>query len=381
MIVFLFFLLRLCGVPPVLVSVVITLHELFSPPLACFFSPQLRPLPPRRRPPPPPPPPPSLAAYTFILDDLVFDDGSTRMGVIGGSGPQTAWGVAAAALLLGLPPQRTSVCARVGPDLPPSATAWLAALVADTTTLLPRPDGGPTPRAWQLVDGDGRRVQVWRTPFTPALADALLPPVASLPSTVLAAAAHHVGVDPLNPAHAGSWLAALRATAVPGARISAETFAPAPRRPSTAELAAVLQHVDRFSPNVEEAASLVGADGGAAGALARLAAAGAPSVAVRCGADGALFLQQRGQPVYTAPAVTHASVVDTTGAGNAMLGALLAADASQASPQEALAVATAVASLITECLGVPDNPVLEGRALEVARERVAWVRGRVRVSE
>ena len=85
--------------------------------------------------------------------------------------------------------------------------------------------------------------------------------------------------------------------------------------------------------------------------------------------------------MYTAPAVTHTSVVDSTGCGNAMLGALLAADAAQSSPQEALAVATAVASLMVECVGVPDDPVLGGRALEVARERVAWVRGRVSVSE
>lgn len=322
----------------------------------------------------------ALAAFTFIIDDLILADGSSRMGVLGGSGPQTAWGYAAAAALFGArPPPRVAVCAGVGADIPPAATAWLCDLGADTSTLLPRPNAAPTPRAWQLVEADGRRTQVWRTPWSQDLADALLPPIPALPTTVLAAAALHAGVNPLDSRHA-AWLAALRAAAGPGARVSAETFQPADRRPTGAELGAILAPVDRFSPNVEEAASLVGADGGAAGAVSRLAAAGAPSVAVRCGADGALFLPARNGPLYSAPAITPLAVTDTTGCGNAFLGALLAADAVAADPRDALAVATAVASLMAEVVGVPE-PVLDGAALVVARERADWVRGRVAVVE
>jgi hypothetical protein len=32
-------------------------------------------------------------AYSIIIDDLVFPDGRTQMGVLGGSGPQRAFGM------------------------------------------------------------------------------------------------------------------------------------------------------------------------------------------------------------------------------------------------------------------------------------------------
>ena len=35
-------------------------------------------------------------AFGIIIDDIVFPDGATHMGVLGGGGPQTAWGMAAA---------------------------------------------------------------------------------------------------------------------------------------------------------------------------------------------------------------------------------------------------------------------------------------------
>lgn len=35
-------------------------------------------------------------AFGIIIDDIVFPDGHTQMSVLGGGGPQTAWGMAAA---------------------------------------------------------------------------------------------------------------------------------------------------------------------------------------------------------------------------------------------------------------------------------------------
>jgi cytidine kinase len=34
-----------------------------------------------------------LITFSIIIDDIVFPDGSTRMGVLGGGGPQTAFGM------------------------------------------------------------------------------------------------------------------------------------------------------------------------------------------------------------------------------------------------------------------------------------------------
>ena len=36
---------------------------------------------------------PAFITYSIIIDDLVFPDGQTAMGVLGGSGPQTAFGM------------------------------------------------------------------------------------------------------------------------------------------------------------------------------------------------------------------------------------------------------------------------------------------------
>ena len=62
-------------------------------------------------------------AFGIILDDIVFPDGVTRMSVLGGGGPQTAWGMAAA---LGSG-DAVGLVAGVGEDLPPEALAPLRA--------------------------------------------------------------------------------------------------------------------------------------------------------------------------------------------------------------------------------------------------------------
>jgi hypothetical protein len=48
----------------------------------------------------------------IILDDIVFPDGRTRMGVLGGGGPQTVWGMALAAEA----GREVGLIAGVGPD-------------------------------------------------------------------------------------------------------------------------------------------------------------------------------------------------------------------------------------------------------------------------
>jgi len=308
----------------------------------------------------------------------VLPDGSLVEGALGGSGPQCAWGYAAAASILASTfrrppphPPRLAIAAGVGPDLPAPASAWLAALGADARGLA---GADATPRAWQRCGADGVRVQEWRGGRAP-LAETLLPPVAALDAALVAARAHHAGVDPLNPAHA-SWLRALRAVAPPPTRLTAETFQEAARRPTAAELASTLAPVDRFSPNAREAASLVGSDGGVRGVLGRLLAAGdCGEIVLRSGADGATLARPSG-PAWTAPAVAHLTLIDDTGCGNAFLGALAAGDAARADAATALAVATAVAAAVAEAAGVPDAPP-DGALLRLAGERAVWVRGRV----
>ena len=186
------------------------------------------------------------------------------------------------------------------------------------------------------------------------------------------ARAHHAGLDPLNPRHP-LWLSALRAAAPRGTRISAETFQECSRFPSPKELRALLRPLDFFSPNEAEAASLVeGERGGSAASAARsllLAAAAAAadaggggeetfldSVVVRRGGLGAVLVSRERERALSVPCVGNLRLRDTTGAGNAFLGALAAAAAASPSLSDAalaLGVASAAAAAVAEVLGTP----------------------------
>ena len=108
------------------------------------------------------------------------------------------------------------LAAGVGADVPASCLRWLEAARVDASGLLPLP-GVPTPRAWQVLEHDGRRTQarpsrdaqprrslgaeqrataqVWRS--RSYLPSTLRPALAQLPQAFRHAAAYHLGVHPL----------------------------------------------------------------------------------------------------------------------------------------------------------------------------------------
>ena len=65
-----------------------------------------------------------FVTFTIIIDDIVFPDGRTAMGVLGGGGPQTAVGMK-------LWSDRVGLVANVGADLPDAARQWLAGEITD----------------------------------------------------------------------------------------------------------------------------------------------------------------------------------------------------------------------------------------------------------
>ncbi len=67
-------------------------------------------------------------AFNIILDDIVFPDGQTRMGVLGGGGPQTAFGMR-------LWSDSVGIVASVGPDLPATVLDWFNDTGIDTSAL------------------------------------------------------------------------------------------------------------------------------------------------------------------------------------------------------------------------------------------------------
>jgi ribokinase len=116
---------------------------------------------------------------------------------------------------------------------------------------------------------------------------------------------------------------------------------PAPARALPADVAGVV-----LTPNADEARELAGADDPEAAARSLAATTGAP-VLVTLGAEGALLLDREVERL-PAPAV---EVVDTTGAGDAVNGALAAELAAGRPLRDAVRFALAAAALSTRVAG------------------------------
>jgi len=290
---------------------------------------------------------------SLIIDDLVLPDGRTIMGVLGGGGPQAAFGMKLwAAGGVGL-------CASVGLDLPAAAQTWLDEMGIDTAGVRRHPQQ-PTLRAWQVMEEDGRRTQVWRTPAAGIGAQLALGPE-RMPPAYWGARGFHFGVHPEHPN-----LLLAQALRGRGMTVSIEPFRPAAQPLTDAELEALLGACDVFSPNVEEARSLVG-DGDPQTLVRRLGAAGASMVALRMGGEGSLIYQAQTGDLRYVPAVPVA-VIDPVGAGNAFCGAFLVGWIETGDLRRAGQYAAVAASFLVEQYGLP----APRRTLrEEAQERLA----------
>ncbi len=294
-----------------------------------------------------------LVAFGIIIDDLVFPDGHTAMGVLGGGGPQAAFGMRLPALA-GWSDRATSVglVAGVGRDLPDSASEWLESAGIDRTGV--HLTDLPTPRAWQVLEADGRRTQIWRTKER-VVGARLGRTLDHVPSRYHTAQGFHMGIHPQEPDL--DFIRQLRALA-PSNRpmsdlrpstISLELFKPADRPLTDAALRRLCSAADIFSPNLIEARSLVG--NGSPDELARrLTDAGARITTLRMGADGSLVYD--GIRLQRVPSV-QTTVVDTTGAGNAYCGGFLAGYVQTGDVLTAARYGTVGASFLVEQVGLP----------------------------
>jgi sugar/nucleoside kinase (ribokinase family) len=292
-----------------------------------------------------------LVAFGIILDDLVFPDGRTAMGTLGGGGPQTAFGMRLPGLAGWTEQSQVCLVAGVGHDLPPSAREWLESAGIDRTGV--RETELPTPRAWQLLEADGRRTQVWRVQGRVVGAQ-LGRSLEHIPASYRQARGFHLGIHPEAPDL--EFIRQLRDLRPPIADrrpplVSLEPFKPADRPPTDAALRQLCSAADIFSPNLTEARSLVGQ--AAPDELARrLADAGARIVTLRMGAEGSLIgAKEEGIAIHV-PAVP-ATVFDPTGAGNAYGGGFLAGYIQTGDLMMAACYATIAASFLVEQVGLP----------------------------
>ncbi len=275
--------------------------------------------------------------FGIILDDVAFPDGRVARDLLGGGGPQTAFGMRLWA-------ERVGLAARVGEDLPAGAWAWLRASGVDTEGV--RVTGFPTLRAWQHLSPEGGRRHEWQVPLA-AVGAQLERLVADLPQAYRHARGWHLGLHPEEPPLA--FMADLRAL---GGVVSVEPFRAALQPLAPAALRALLAATDIFSPNLADARSLVG-PGTPEAVVGRLLDAGATVVALRLGAAGSLVADGHSGRTARIPALPVA-VVDPVGAGNAYCGGFLTGWVETGNVAEAGLRGAVAASFLLEQYGLPD---------------------------
>ncbi len=302
-------------------------------------------------------------AFGIIVDDIVFPTGETRLGVLGGGGVQTAWGMAAA---LGSG-ERVGLAAGIGADLDEITLAPLLGAGIDLAGL--RRSELPTPRAWQVLEFSGRRTQVWRVPVQ-TLGAQMARRWDLLPEAYRSARYFHWGIHPGDDRS----LAFAEDLRQRGRRVSLEPFKPPDRPLSDDEIRALLAACDVFSPNWLEAIQIAQCDDYPA-LLARFRALGGRILAIRRGDEGAdVWNLAEGRGVHV-PAI-QTTVIDVVGAGNAFCGALLAR--LDEGLESAACHASAAASYLIEQVGLPaalPDPAEYARRVDEAQAGMQPLRG------
>ncbi|MCA9888459.1 MAG: carbohydrate kinase family protein [Anaerolineae bacterium] len=282
----------------------------------------------------------ALVGYGIIIDDIVFPDGRTEMGVLGGGGPQTCWGMACASG----DGTQVGIITGIGRDIDESYLEPLKRAHINMDGI--RITSFPTTRTWNVLEHDGSRRHVWRVDdatiddqlrrgYDPAYADATW---------------FHWGIHP------GDCEVDIQAALdlkSRGKRVSLEPYQPPDTPLSDEALQRLISVCDIFSPNHFEAAGIAGSED--LNIIAeRFQKAGARILAVRRGAKGAsVFDFMRNEVAHVG--VVPANVIDPVGAGNAFCGALIARVYTGDSIGNAAAHASATASYLVEQIGMPRN--------------------------
>jgi sugar/nucleoside kinase (ribokinase family) len=285
------------------------------------------------------------------IDDLVFPDGSTKWCVPGGNAVYSALG-AALWMRQGAP----RVVAPVGPEYPVDDLKGRIDL--SCCRKLDR-----TLRDWGLYEEEGTRIFTFRTrtknwlEFSPTPDDL---------GALSYAAAH---IAPLRWELQIEFAKALRAHGA--AMISVDPDDRYLDQLDRAQTIALLGAVDLFLPSKQDVEALLpGRTMLEALDELRQMAPDLPVIAIKCGADGVIAHEAGADFHYSMPSVA-ADVIDTTGAGDAFCGGMLAGYAATRSTLEALLSGSVSASYAVASYGpaalVDSEPVDAARRLERLR--------------
>ena len=276
-----------------------------------------------------------LAIGSVIIDDIVYPDGRTSMGVLGGGGTHAAYGMAFAG-------EKPAVVGLVGADLPAEIRARLEADFAPGGLVV---TAQPQVRGWQIFEWDGRRNEIFRVAVVAPFMHQPLAESARVPFQ------QPRGLTLLRqPDYVAGWRrrfpdAALLWEPTRAFMLSAD------REAFRAGIAAA----DIVSPNLHEAQAMYGiAD--ARELLRRLLADGAPIAALRMGEAGSLVARRGSAAAFAIPALPVAEIIDQTGAGNSYCGGFLVGFCRAGDLLTAGAYGAAAASFTLEAVGCPRLP-------------------------
>jgi sugar/nucleoside kinase (ribokinase family) len=290
----------------------------------------------------------------LVVDDVVFADGTTRMGEPGGAMLYATLG----ARVWGT---RVAVVAPLGDDYPARALQALEQRGVDLSGL--RPLGHPGLRSWLLYEPLGRRI-VHRLDSTGHAEGSPAP--ADVAGRFEDARAYHISPTPL--ACQEPLLETLAGRS--GALLSLDPHDPV-REESLERWRGILALLDVFFVSDEEL-KLDGAGGDPGAALARLAGGRLRHALLKRGAAGGVACDATtGRTRSWAP---HAiEVVDPTGAGDAFAGGFLAGLLAGEEVAGALERGVVSASFALETWGAAG--LLAATPAEASRRRAEWFGG------
>jgi sugar/nucleoside kinase (ribokinase family) len=273
-----------------------------------------------------------VVAGNLLVDDLVSHDGSTRMGEAGGG----ALYVTLATSLWGI---RVGLVSLLADDYPAHAIEALRAHGVDLEGVTRIP--GPSLRTWLLYEPGGR--QIVRRLGSRAHAE-VSPGYGDFPERFLGAKAVHVCPMPFP--YQRDLVARFAHTRTAVTLDPHETV----REDNLAEWKAVLEHVELFFVSHEELL-LDGAAADLRAALMRLEGRYATqSFLLKCGSEGGVLFDVNDDR-FTEWTARATESVDTTGAGDAFAGGLLAGWIRGESWEQALRRAVVSASFAIESWG------------------------------
>jgi cytidine kinase len=287
----------------------------------------------------------------LVVDDVVFLDGTTRMGEPGGAMLYAALGAV-------LWETRVAVVAPLGDDYPARTLHALEHRGVDLAGL--RPLGRPGLRAWLLYEREARRIvhrlgaanHVEASPAPGDIAD-----------RYAGARAFHLSPTPL--VCQRPLLGALAKRA--GALVSLDPHDPV-REDSLAQWREALELVDVFFVSEEEL-QLDGAGDDPPAALARLAGGRLRYALLKRGAAGGLLYDTRTRELHAwEPRATE--VVDPTGAGDAFAGGFLSGLLAGEEAARALERGVVSASFALEAWGAAG--LIAATPAAAPRRRVEW---------